>query len=114
MFEKMKGTRFEKYVANPEKGSMHNYGVSVDVSIVDKAGREIDMGYSPFRKSTVEIYWNYLKSKLGFKLTGEQEKNRKLLNRTMVSAGFIPLAFEWWHFDGMTKAEAGKRYKVIE
>lgn len=31
----MKGTKSEKYVAKPQKGSMHNYGVAVDVTIVD-------------------------------------------------------------------------------
>lgn len=35
MYDKMKGTRFEKYVANPQKGSMHNYGIAVDITIVD-------------------------------------------------------------------------------
>jgi D-alanyl-D-alanine dipeptidase len=35
MYEKMKGTKFEKYVANPKKGSMHNYGIAVDITIVD-------------------------------------------------------------------------------
>ena len=51
MYEKMKGTKFEKYVANPKKGSMHNYGISVDITIVDENIKEIDMGFSPFRKS---------------------------------------------------------------
>lgn len=114
MYEKMKGTKFEKYVANPEKGSMHNYGIAVDVIIVDGSGQEIDMGFNPFRKSPLEIYWLYAKMKLGFNLTDEQEKNRKILSDTMVSAGFIPLNFEWWHFDGMAKDEARKRFKIIE
>jgi D-alanyl-D-alanine dipeptidase len=35
MHAKMKGTRFEKHVANPNKGSMRNYGIAVDVTIVD-------------------------------------------------------------------------------
>ena len=38
MYEKMKGTKFEKYVANPDTGSMHNYGIAVDITIVDKHG----------------------------------------------------------------------------
>jgi D-alanyl-D-alanine dipeptidase len=29
MYEKMKGTAFEHYVANPDKGSMHNYGIKI-------------------------------------------------------------------------------------
>ena len=33
MYDKMKGTKFEIYVANPKKGSMHNYGIAVDITI---------------------------------------------------------------------------------
>ena len=114
MYKKMKGTKFEKFVANPEKGSMHNYGISVDITIVNKAGKELDMGFSPFRKSTLAIYWLYAKKKLGFNLTIAQKKNRKLLKDAMLGAGFIPLSFEWWHFNGMTKSETRKRFKIIE
>ncbi len=114
MYDKMKGTKFEKFVANPEKGSMHNYGIAVDITITDRTGNEIDMGFSPFRKSTAEIYWQYAKMKLGFKLTKEQSKNRQLLSDTMKQAGFIPLSHEWWHFDGMRKEQARKKYKIIE
>lgn len=114
MYEKVKGNRFEKYVANPDKGSMHNYGIAVDITIVDGKGKELDMGFSPFRKSTLEIYWLYVKKTLGFNLTDKQKKNRKLLTDTMASAGFIPLSFEWWHFNGLPKTEARKRFKIIE
>ena len=114
MYLKMKGTKFERFVANPDKGSMHNYGVAVDITIVDERGHEIDMGFSPFRKSTLEIYWGYAKKRLGFDLTEEQRNNRKLLADTMVSAGFFPLSFEWWHFNGMRKDEARHRFSIIE
>lgn len=103
MYEKMKGTKFERYVANPEKGSMHNYGIAVDITILDERGNELEMGFSPFRKSTIEIYWEVAKMKLGFKLTDEQITNRRLLSDTMKRAGFLPLSHEWWHFNGMPK-----------
>jgi D-alanyl-D-alanine dipeptidase len=114
MYEKMKGTRFEKFVANPDKGSMHNYGIAVDITIVDGKGRELDMGFTPFRQSTAAIYWQYAKKKLGFGLTDEQKKNRKLLAGVMIKAGFIPLSYEWWHFNGMPKPEARKKIRIIE
>lgn len=114
MYEKMKGTRFEKFVANPDRGSMHNYGIAVDLTIVDAAGKEIDMGFTPFRKSTIKLYWAYAKKKLGVELTDKQKENRRLLADTMTSAGFIPLSFEWWHFNGMPKDEARRRFPIIE
>jgi len=113
MYNKMKGTKFEKFVANPQKGSMHNYGIAVDVTIVDGNDKEIDMGFTPFYKSTVSIYWGYAKLKM-FDLTEGQKQNRKLLSGVMQKAGFIPLSYEWWHFNGMPKDEARKKYKIIE
>ena len=114
MYEQMKGTPFEKFVANPDRGSMHNYGIAVDITIVDETGEELDMGFNPFRKSTIELAWLYAKKKAGIKLTDRQKKNRALLADTMTQAGFIPLSFEWWHFNGMPKAEARSRYNIIE
>ena len=72
MYDKMKGTKFEKYVANPLKGSMHNYGIAVDVTIVDENGKVIDMGFSPFYKSNFSIYWGYAKLKI-FDLSESQK-----------------------------------------
>ena len=114
MYEKMKGTRFEKYVANPAKGSMHNYGIAVDLTIVDDKGKELDMGFSPFRKSKLKLYWQFVKMKLGVKPNKEQKENRKLLSDTMKRAGFLPLSFEWWHFNGMPKDTARQKYRIIE
>ena len=113
MYDKMKGTKFEKYVADPKKGSMHNYGIAVDVTIVDGNDKEIDMGFSPFYKSNLSIYWGFAKLKM-FDLNDTQKKNRKLLSTVMQKAGFIPLSYEWWHFDGMQKEEARRNYKIIE
>ncbi len=113
MYDKMKGTKFEKFVANPDSGSMHNYGIAVDVTIVDGNDKKIDMGFTPFYKSNLSIYWGYAKLKM-FDLTEAQKKNRKLLSTIMKKAGFFPLSYEWWHFDGMPTDKARKLYKIIE
>jgi D-alanyl-D-alanine dipeptidase len=113
MYDKMKGTKFEKFVADPKKGSMHNYGIAVDVTIVDGNDKEIDMGFSPFYKSNLSIYWGYAKLKM-FDLSEAQKQNRKLLSNVMIKADFIPLSHEWWHFNGMPKDEARYKYKIIE
>jgi D-alanyl-D-alanine dipeptidase len=114
MYEKMRGTRFEKFVANPDKGSMHNYGIAVDITIVDETGSRLDMGPSPFYKSHTEIYWHYFLTKVGYGLSAEQQQNRELLKRVMLKAGFYPLAHEWWHFNGMKKEDARKALSIIE
>ena len=113
MYEKMKGTKFGKFVANPKNGSMHNYGIAVDITIVDGNDKEIDMGFSPFYKNNLSIYWGYAKLKI-FDLSEAQKQNRKLLANVMKEAGFTPLSYEWWHFNGMSKEEARKKYQIIE
>lgn len=114
MYEKMKGTRFERYVANPDKGSMHNYGIAVDITIVDESGNKLDMGPSPFYSSHAEIYWQYFLKKMGLKVSVEQQKNRDLLKHVLLKAGFYPLSHEWWHFNGMKKKDARSKYSIIE
>jgi zinc D-Ala-D-Ala dipeptidase len=113
MYDQMKGTKFEKFVANPDKGSMHNYGIAVDVTIVNGNGKKIDMGFTPFYKSNLSIYLGYAKFKI-FDLSEAQKRNRELLSNVMKKAGFIPLSYEWWHFNGMQKDEARKQFKIIE
>ena len=114
MYETMKGTRFERYVAKPDKGSMHNYGIAVDLTIVDQNGEKLDMGPSPFYKSHTAIYWQYFLKEMGFEISSEQKSNRALLKRVMLKSGFYPLAHEWWHFNGMKKSDARNTYSIIE
>jgi D-alanyl-D-alanine dipeptidase len=114
MYEKMKGTPFERYVANPNKGSMHNYGIAVDITIVDKSGNKLDMGPSPFYSSHSKIYWQYFLKKVGIDISTEQQRNRDLLKQVMIKAGFYPLSHEWWHFNGMRKGDARSTYSIIE
>jgi D-alanyl-D-alanine dipeptidase len=114
MYEKMKGTPFERYVANPNKGSMHNYGIAVDITIVDESGNKLDMGPSPFYSSHTKIYWHYFLKNIGVDISAIQQQNRDLLKHVMIKAGFYPLPHEWWHFNGMKKADARSTYSIIE
>ena len=82
-----------KFVADPAKGSKHNRGCAVDLSIYDlKTGELIDMP-SGFDEFTERASPNY---------TGGTEKeraNRDLLRRLMETEGFTVNPNEWWHFD---------------
>ena len=114
MYDDVKGTVFEKYVAKPNSGSMHNFGAAVDIAIVDKNNEIIEMGLIPFYKSRTKIKLTYLWSKIkSKKLSKEAIKNRKLLKDVMLEAGFYPLSFEWWHFNGYKKSYIRKNYKMI-
>ncbi len=79
------------YVTPPEKGSMHNRGVAIDLSIMDEKGNYLDMG-TPYDYFGIEAHTdNYNHSK-------EVLRNRKLLNNLMVKYGFKGIRTEWWHF----------------
>ncbi len=82
-----------KFVANPAKGSKHNRGCAIDLSIFDlKTGQLIDMpsGYDEFTERASPDY------KGG---TPQQTANREMLRKLMEAEGFTVNPNEWWHFD---------------
>ncbi|MBN2401751.1 MAG: M15 family metallopeptidase [Spirochaetes bacterium] len=114
MWDIVKDTDKQKYVANPKTGSIHNYGCAVDLTIVDENGRVLDMG-TPFDYFDDLAQPRYEKKFLKEgKLTEAQIKNRELLREVMQKAGFEGILSEWWHFNGYAKEYVKKHYKIIE
>ncbi len=81
-----------RYVADPKKGSRHNTGNAVDLTIVDGLGYEVEMP-TEFDNFTRKAWPNA-------PTTPAAAGNRALLRDVMMKAGFKPIATEWWHFDG--------------
>lgn len=82
----------ERYVADPAKGSRHNRGSAVDVSLTDLRGREIPMpsGYDDFSEKA---------HRNNPRIPEEKRHNSLILEKAMTKEGFIPYPTEWWHFD---------------
>jgi D-alanyl-D-alanine dipeptidase len=81
------------FVADPAKGSRHNRGAAVDLTLVDRAmGRELAMP-TPYDDFTPLASQDYTA------LPAEVIANRALLRDVMMRHGFDPLPSEWWHFD---------------
>lgn len=102
-----------QYVADPKIGSNHNFGCAIDLTVADEKGIPLDMGtkfdyFGPlaYPRSEQEML------KKG-KLTAKQVENRQLLRKVMTQAGFKVNTTEWWHFDGMSKAQARAKYGMI-
>ena len=117
MWEIVKNTPQANYVANPYKGkgSLHNLGVAVDLSIWDtKTAQVLDMG-TPYdflgALAEPQLEQFYLKNG---KLSAAQIANRHILKKAMTAAGFSPLDREWWHFDGFERSIAEKKYDFLE
>ena len=82
----------DRYVANPAKGSGHNRGIAVDLTIVSlNDGKELNMG-TAFDNFTDSAHQNYSQ------LSDEVLSNRKLLRDLMIENGFSIFPTEWWHY----------------
>lgn len=80
------------YVADPSKGSIHNRGGAVDITLVDSNGAALDMG-TQFDFFGVEASHNYSN------LSQEIKANRELLKSIMIENGFNSFDSEWWHYN---------------
>lgn len=101
------------YVANPQRGSLHNYGMAVDLTIQDEKGRLLDMGtdfdyFGHPAYSNMEAYYEQTGQ-----LTKTQAENRRYLANLMRRAGFSPSSTEWWHYNACSVAEAKARYTIV-
>ncbi len=101
------------YLADPRKGSIHNYGFAVDLTLLDASGNELDMG-TPFDffgpKAQPRLEGRLVKTG---QLSATQLANRKLLRETMVQAGFSITSSEWWHFNATSLKHARQTYPIL-
>ena len=115
MFNAVKGTSKANYVANPAKGGgLHNYGMAVDITIVDPSGNEIDMGTEVDHLGPEANIWREEQLVSSGYMSENARQNRQLLRKLMTEAGFTPLRSEWWHFNRVSKAEAQRSYKRLD
>lgn len=102
----LEGTELRMYLADPSRGSIHSFGMAVDITLIDAQGLELDMG-TPFDDLT-ELSHPALEE--GFLVNGDltplQVEHRRLLRDAMQAGGFQGINTEWWHFD------CGDRLKV--
>jgi D-alanyl-D-alanine dipeptidase len=93
------------YVANPKKGSKHNRGAAVDLTLVDSLGIELDMG-TKFDFFGPEAHHTYLKH------SKEVLANRKLLKETLAKHNFKSIYNEWWHYEYLPERHSiGSNFK---
>ncbi len=81
------------YVADPAKGSRHNRGAAVDLTLIDlRTGAELAMPtpYDDFTPRAAHAFAD---------LPPDALANRAMLREVMTKHGFEPLPSEWWHYD---------------
>ena len=94
-----KGSELRQYLADPARGSIHSYGMAVDVTLLDAQGHELDMG-TAFDALSILSHPQHEAAHLAQGLLTEQQlSNRQILYLAMQHGGFVGIASEWWHFD---------------
>ena len=99
LWDVLAGTDLQMFLANPERGSIHSFGMALDVTLLDAAGRELDMG-TGFDDLTPRSHPAQEPLMLARgAITHEHIANRQLLRNAMSAAGFHGIGTEWWHYD---------------
>ena len=80
-----------RYVTPPHKGSMHNRGMAVDLTLTNEDGEDLDMGTSFDFFGKMAYHDNY-------DLPKDVLQNRALLKNTLAKFGFKHIRTEWWHY----------------
>ena len=80
------------YVADSIGGSVHNRASAVDLTILDKNGKALDMG-TEFDELSIKSNHTYLY------FSDTILKNRLFLKELMISCNFTPIRSEWWHYN---------------
>jgi D-alanyl-D-alanine dipeptidase len=108
------GTGLRSYVADPALGSIHSFGMALDVTLVDPEGRELDMG-SGFdemnERSHPSLEAQHLASGA---LSAAHVRRRQLLRDAMSAGGFHGIDNEWWHFEMLDRAHVRQHFVRVE
>lgn len=94
-----------RYVANPNKGySNHSRGNTVDVTLTDQEGNEMEMptGFDDFSARADRDYSDVAKT---------AAENAKLLEEIMVDCGFRPGITEWWHYSDLDDYDVAEDFE---
>lgn len=80
-----------EFLADPRRGSPHSRGVAVDLTLLDRDGRELDMG-TGFDAFTPRSHHG------NTDISVEAQRNRHILMGIMTTAGWDFYRNEWWHY----------------
>lgn len=103
------------YVADPKKGSLHNFGVAIDLTLAhSQTGEVLDMGtgYDFFGYPAYPDREEQMVRE--GEITQEQVANRNILRMAMNSAGFEGIGSEWWHFNAFSRKMAGEKFVMVK
>jgi zinc D-Ala-D-Ala dipeptidase len=100
LWKSLEGTALHLYLAPPELGSLHSFGMAIDVTLRDRGtNAECDMG-TPFDDMTPLAHPEFeSQHRQSGALSIEQLDRRLRLRAAMLAGGWRGIETEWWHFD---------------
>lgn len=104
----------QKYVADPKQHSIHNYGSALDLTVADASGKPLEMGTKYDFFGDLAYPSKEQQFLASGKLSQNAYQNRLILREAMQAAGFMRIEFEWWHFNAFSRAEAKRRFPVVQ
>lgn len=99
LWEALQGTDLIGYIADPVRGSVHSFGMALDLTVIGENGVELDMGtaFDDLSERSHPALEGIMLARGD--LTQEQFANRQLLRNAMLHGGWVGINSEWWHFD---------------
>jgi zinc D-Ala-D-Ala dipeptidase len=114
LWDHLDGTGLRQYVADPARGSIHSFGMALDVTLCDARGRELDMG-SGFDEMTELSHPKLEEAHLASgKLSPVQHGNRQLLRGVLCRNGFRGIDNEWWHFEMLDREHVRRHFVRVD
>lgn len=115
MYALVAGTPNQVYVANGERGGRHNYGVAVDVTLLDATGSPTDMGTPvDFMGEASHVDREDSLVRVGV-ISPTAARNRALLRTVMREVGLVVYRREWWHFEESERmADVRTKYRRLD
>lgn len=114
LWEHLEGTGLRPYVADPALGSIHSFGMALDVTLLDPEGREVDMG-SGFDEMNERSHPVLEPAHLARGvLTAAHLRHRELLRSVMSAGGFNGIPNEWWHFDMLERRHVRQHFIRVD
>jgi D-alanyl-D-alanine dipeptidase len=114
LWDHLAGTNLRQYVADPARGSIHSFGMALDVTLADAAGRELDMGTGYDEMTELSHPLLEAEHLVAGKLTPIHIRNRELLRGVLVPCGFQGIDNEWWHFEMLDRQHVRQHFTRVE
>jgi D-alanyl-D-alanine dipeptidase len=113
LWDALAGTGLQIYLANPARGSIHSFGMALDITLLDERACEVDMG-TGFDDLSERSQPGLEQALLARgEITPAQIANRQLLRDAMAHGGFAGISSEWWHYDFGDRDVVRRTYQRI-